>query len=171
MKTRTVAVLLALLLFLSACSNNNNASTNKESTMNETSSPVNKEQPAANEATGDDLAYQKYADPVTINIGWKLPDNSQLGDGDTNENNPVTRYIESLSNIKVVHAWESKWPDAYVQKMNLAIASSDLPDAVVVDRNQLRNLIENDQLADLTEVYDKYASSLVKAIHDSTEGR
>ncbi|WP_219639266.1 extracellular solute-binding protein [Cohnella sp. CFH 77786] len=114
-------------------------------------------------------AYGKYETPITLRIGFKIPE-SRLPAGDTNDNNPVSRYIESLTNIQVVHAWEAKSEDDFRQKVDFAIATGDLPDAMVVDRNQLKRLIENGKVEDLTETYQDYASSLVKAIIDSTQG-
>ncbi|MFC4302611.1 extracellular solute-binding protein [Cohnella boryungensis] len=117
----------------------------------------------------DDPAYGRYDEPITIHIGFKIPDEKNTT-GDTNDNNPVSRYFERLTNIKVVHTWEAKRDEPFTQRVNLAIDSRDLPDAMVVDRNQLRKLAENEMIADLTEVYDKYASNLVKAMYDSTKG-
>ncbi len=118
---------------------------------------------------GDESAYAKYEKPVILNIGYKIPDN-KLAPGETNDNNPASRYFERITNIKVVHAWEAKGEDAYHQKVNLAIASNDIPDAMVVDRNQLKKLIDAHMAEDLTHVYDQYGSQLVQSIYDSTKG-
>ena len=69
-----------------------------------------------------------------------------------------------------MHSWEAKGDDAFKQKVNLAIASNDLPDAMVVDRNQLRKLIDNDMIEDLSDSYEKYGSKLIKDIYDTTDG-
>lgn len=114
-------------------------------------------------------AYSKYADPIVMRVGFKVPD-SRLNTGDSNDNNPITRYLEGITNIKVVHSWEAKGEDAFTQKVELAIDSNDLPDAMVVDRDQLMKLIDNDMIEDLTETYNKYGSELVKDIYNSTQG-
>lgn len=150
MKAKLFIFLLTFSMMMCSCTNNNN---------NFPSIP----------SAEDDLAFGKYADTVTVSIGFKIPDEKMTA-GETNDNNPVSRYFESITNIKVVHSWEAKRDTAFMQKANLAIDSSDLPDAMVVDRNQLRKLIENDMIEDLTDVYDKYGSSLVKAMYDSTKG-
>ncbi len=124
---------------------------------------------ASDSSLDDPLAYQKYKMPVTLHIGFKVFD-SKLPPGDSNDNNPVTRYFEKLTNIHVVHSWEAKSEDAFGQKVDLAIASNDIPDAMVVDRDQLRTLVENGMVADLTDTYAKYASKLVRSIYDSTNG-
>ncbi|WP_158630075.1 extracellular solute-binding protein [Cohnella sp. AR92] len=114
-------------------------------------------------------AFSSYDAPVTLRIGFKIPD-ARLTTGDTNDNNPMSRYFEELTNIKVVHSWEAKGDEAFGQKVSLAIASSDIPDAMVVDRSQLRKLIEYGMIQDLTDAYEDYGSSLVKGMYDATEG-
>ncbi|WP_339319956.1 extracellular solute-binding protein [Paenibacillus sp. FSL R10-2734] len=115
------------------------------------------------------VTYSKYEDPIVIRIGFKVPD-SRLNTGDSNDNNPITRYLESITNIKVVHSWEAKGEDAFYQKAQLAIDSNDLPDAMVVDRDQLKKLIDNDMIEDLTETYEVYGSELIKDMYNSTQG-
>ena len=167
-KTKLLVASLALVLLLSACGNaGGNGSSNAS---NESGNPAQGASSNTSQLSGDDLAYERYTDPVTLNIGFEIPDD-QLKDGDTNDNNIASRYFESITNIKVAHYWEAKGDDAFKQKVNLAIASNDLPDAVVVDRNQLRKLIDNDMIEDLSSVLDKYGSKLVKDIYTSTEGR
>ncbi|PAF13043.1 hypothetical protein CHH61_24855, partial [Shouchella clausii] len=58
----------------------------------------------------------------------------------------------------------------YDQKVSLAIASNDLPDAMIVGPVELRQMYEAGQLADLTEVYEQYASPAIKRILESTNG-
>src|SRR4051794_33286761 len=76
------------------------------------------------------VAYSKYTDPIVMRVGFKVPD-SRLNTGDSNDNNPITRYLEGITNIKVVHSWEAKGEDTFTQKVQLAIDSNDLPDAMV----------------------------------------
>lgn len=152
MKAKLTVHLLAFTLLTCSC-------TNSISNMSISSIP----------SAEDDLAYGKYKEPITVNIGFKIPDEKMVA-GETNDNNPVSRYFESITNIKVVHTWEAKRDEVFKQKANLAIKSGDLPDAMVVDRDQFRKLIENDMVEDLTDVYNEYSSSLVKAMYDSTKG-
>lgn len=115
------------------------------------------------------VAYSKYEEPLMLRIGFKVPD-SRLNTGDSNDNNPVSRYLEDITNIKVVHAWEAKGEDTFYQKAQLAIDSNDLPDAMVVDRDQLKQLMDRDMIEDLTETYEAYGSELIKEMYNSTKG-
>jgi putative aldouronate transport system substrate-binding protein len=124
---------------------------------------------ASPDTSEDSPAYRKSKDPITLHIGFKIPD-SKLPPGDSNDNNPITRYFEKLTNIHIVHSWEAKGDDAFRQKVDLAIASNDLPDAMVVDGNQLKTLVKNGMIQELTDTYAAYASDLVRSIYDSTQG-
>ncbi|MEK5255686.1 extracellular solute-binding protein [Paenibacillus sp. FSL F4-0125] len=131
--------------------------------------PVDSGRSPQGEVEDTSIAYSKYEDPIVIRVGFKVPD-SRLNTGDSNDNNPITRYLESITNIKVVHSWEAKGEDAFNQKAQLAIDSNDLPDAMVVDRDQLKKLIDNDMIEDLTETYKVYGSELIKDMYNSTKG-
>ncbi|WP_342422015.1 extracellular solute-binding protein [Paenibacillus sp. FSL E2-0178] len=146
---------LLLLLSLSAC---------RSSGAGE---PAERVAPVANAA--DAAAYGRYEEPVVMRIGFKVPD-SRLTTGDSNDNNPISRYLESLTNIRVIHSWEAKGEEPFTQKAQLAIDSNDLPDAMVVDRDQLSKLISNDMIEDLTDTYEQYGSGLIKDMYDSTHG-
>lgn len=159
MKTKLFMLLLITAMLISSCKNNDRSSVESQSVIKSSVIP----------SIVEDPAYGKYTEPVILNIGFKIPD-EKIATGETNDNNPVSRYFESITNINVVHSWEAKRDESFLQKVNLAIDSSDLPDAMVVDRNQLRKLIEDDKVEDLADVYNKYGSSLVKAMYDSTKG-
>ncbi|MEO3944364.1 extracellular solute-binding protein [Gorillibacterium sp. CAU 1737] len=128
----------------------------------------NGEKPDASSAPLEMEAYGKMPRPVTLRIGFKIPD-AQIMMGDSNDNNTVTRYLESVTNIRVSHYWEAKGDEAFFQRVQMAIDSNDLPDAMVVDREQLERLIQNDMIEDLTDVFDKFGSSLIKNMYRSTE--
>ncbi len=154
MKTRRVILSVLALLSLPACGGKDSAGESNGAQQGN---------------AAETAAYSKYEQPVTMRIGFKVPD-SRLNNGDSNDNNPVSRYLESLSNIKVIHSWEAKGEELYTQKAQLAIDSNDLPDAMVVDRDQLKKLIDSDMIADLTGIFQQYGSTLIKDMYSSTGG-
>ncbi|CAI6065651.1 extracellular solute-binding protein [Cohnella sp. JJ-181] len=121
-------------------------------------------------AAADRLAYAKYETPVTLRIPHQFSDIA-LPDGDTSENNFVSRYIGDLTGVSIKYAWEAPSGVQYAAKMDYAIRSGDLPDAFVVDREQFRELAQAGVLADLNEAYGRYASTLVKSFYDATGGK
>lgn len=126
--------------------------------------------PGAEGEASDELAYSRYDTPVTLRIPHQYSD-IQLPDGDTSENNFLTRYLAEQTGISIRYAWEAPNDQQFAVKMDLSIRSGDLPDAFVVNRAQFLELSGSGQLEDLTASYEKYASSLVKSLYDSTGGR
>ncbi|KAB8127832.1 extracellular solute-binding protein [Gracilibacillus oryzae] len=149
---------IIFILLLVACSNEETA-TDKEETDNSTTKSTEPADP-----------FGKYEETITIAIGQEVdPSDTSLQDGDTPLDNQYTRHVMENLNIEVEHAFTAS-PSNYDQKVSLAIASNDLPDAMVVGPVELRQMVEADQIADLTEVYENYASPAIKEIIDSSNG-
>ncbi|MBO9600695.1 MAG: extracellular solute-binding protein, partial [Cohnella sp.] len=172
-------LVMAAALVLSACSgNNDNNSKNSGSP-----SPSAKASDAANESAsaGSDSSADplgKYDPPIEVTTVRNLSDvveNNVLGvlDGETFEDNRWTRVYEDNLGIKIRNLWVVKGnpeSDQYVQKMNVTLASGDLPDFMAVNAVQLKQLAESDMIEDMTALYEKYASPLTKDIL-SQEGK
>lgn len=161
----TLAVLL-VSASLAACSggnNNANSGASSEPSGNAGSNPT----PAAQEVVDP---FAKFDEPVELSIGRAIDPNYKYDGTDTAEDNVYTRWLKDKYNIVVKHAWEAASGNDYQQKVSLAISSNDLPDALVVNETQLRQMVKAGQLADLSEVYEKYASPELKAVYDSNPG-
>lgn len=111
----------------------------------------------------------KYTEPVEVSIGKGIDANYKFEGNDTAENNAYTRWLKDRYNIDIKHEWEASAGD-YEQKVSLTIASNDLPDAMLVNESQLKQMIKADQLADLSEVYEEYGSERLKDIYKSNPG-
>jgi len=146
------ALLLSLLLLVTACSTGGDR----------------RDHPSVSEA--DRKAYEAYSKPLTLRIAYRYSDIT-LPQGDTNDNNFLTRYLQQQTGIEVKYAWEANDEEKYNSKVAMAIMSGDLPDAFVVNRDQFHLLVQGEMLADLTDIYPEYASTLVKSIYDSTNGK
>lgn len=106
-----------------------------------------------------------------ITIGRSTVPNPKLPDGDTYEDNAYTRLVEKELGIDLVDAFEASG-DEYGRQVSLGISSGELPDIVSVGgRDELRELYENDLIADLTDVYEKYATQNIKDKYESYDGR
>ncbi|RIX51038.1 extracellular solute-binding protein [Paenibacillus nanensis] len=160
----TLAVLL-VSASLAACSGNNNANSGASS---EPSGNAGSNHTPAVEEVVDPFA--KFDEPVELSIGRGIDPNYKYDGTDTAEDNVYTRWLKDKYNIVVKHAWEAATGNDYQQKVSLAISSNDLPDALVVNETQLRQMVKAGQLADLSEVYEKYASPELKAVYDSNPG-
>ena len=104
------------------------------------------------------------AGPITVSIGRQTLQNVTFPDGDTYEDNAYTRMAEQELNIDIVDTFEATGDD-YDRQVSLALSAGDIPDMMKVGSlDELKELYENDLIADLTGVYEEYAS-------DSFEGR
>ena len=92
-----------------------------------------------------------------------IPDDLKFPEGDSLENNIWTRQYESDLGIKLKYKWMTPVAQ-YEQKLNISIASGDIPDIFQVNSVQLKQLVEDDQLADLTGIYEKNASEYTKNV-------
>ena len=117
--------------------------------------------------------FAPFAEEVEIHIGMGVdPADSTLPAEDSVDDNFFTRYLKDTLNIKVVVDWTAAGGDGFNQKVSLCIASNSLPDALVLNnRAQFIACVESDMLYDLSEVYDKYAASMTKAIYNTSEGK
>jgi putative aldouronate transport system substrate-binding protein len=165
-----LAVLL-VAVSLAACSKSGNSGGNDAGGASPSaagsSAAAGATETAAQEAVDP---FAKYDEPVEVTIGRAIDPNYKFDDNDTAENNVYTRWLKDRFNIVVKHAWEAAQGSDYQQKVSLAISSNDLPDALIVNETQLREMVKAGQLADLTEVYEKYASPGLKAVYDSNPG-
>lgn len=157
---KLVALSLVAALSITACSGNNsnggsNNAVNNPNEGKENAAPID--------------PFAKYEEPVVVSIGRGIDPSYTYEGNDTAENNLYTRWLLDAYNIQIKHEWEAATAD-YGQKVSLAIGSNDLPDAMIVDESQLRQMVKADQLADLTEVYEKYGTERLKQIYDSNEG-
>ena len=111
------------------------------------------------------------AGPITVSIGRQTLQNVTFPDGDTYEDNAYTRMAEQELNIDIVDTFEATGDD-YDRQVSLALSAGDIPDMMKVGSlDELKELYENDLIADLTGVYEEYASDYLKKLYDSFEGR
>ncbi len=146
-------VLIVILLLMSAC----------------TSTTENNQETSQTVTTAPD-PFGKYEEPVSIRIATEVEPNKSLLEGETLLDNQYTRNIKERLNIVVEYAFKASSAFDYQQKVSLAIASNDLPDAMIVGPIELKEMYEADQLADMTDVYNDYASPVIKKIVEGTEG-
>ncbi|MNO49172.1 Lipoprotein LipO precursor [compost metagenome] len=105
----------------------------------------------------------KYDPPIDV-TGWRYTESTyKYENGDTIEDNIYTRTYASDLGINLKYDWTVP-VEQFDQKMNVSIASGDLPDIMWLKNKQLTDLAENDMLYDLTDLFEKYASPLSKKI-------
>ncbi len=115
---------------------------------------------------GVELCYEPYEETIQMSKGISRTGTESFPEGDSFTNNVFTRYVKEQLNVEIVAEWEVD-PANYDQKIALSIASGDLPDVMVVDRTIFQQLLENDLIQPLTDVYETYISPFVKQQYDS----
>ena len=119
---------------------------------------------------GNPSPFGKYKEPVTVEIVQSINPTIALPEGDSATDNYYTRYIKDNMNVDIKVKWQASSSD-YSQKLNLAIASNDLPDILVVGETEFQKLIKSDLIEDLTPYYETYASDTIKDNIDKTDGK
>lgn len=155
-KQGTAAVLGLTFLLLTACSGGSSEQAAPGAGTPSATAGGGQVNPAT------DGPLSKYDPPITITT-VKSMDLVKFKEGESIDNNVWTRSFEKELGIKLKYEWsvDSK---QYDQKMNVTIASGTYPDFFRVSSNQLQQLVDGDKLADLTAVYQKYASDFTKAL-------
>lgn len=114
--------------------------------------------------------FGKYAEPITVEIVQSINPTAPMPEGDSATDNYYTRYVKDMMNVDVKVKWQASSAD-YNQKLNLAIASNDLPDILVVGDTSLQKMIKSDQLTEMTQYYETFASDIIKQNVDMTNGK
>lgn len=112
-----------------------------------------------------DPYFGKYDKPVTVNMAVATNIATVWPKGESYSNNVWTKSYKSDLNINVNIKWSAVGPPNgnYETKINLAIASNDLPDIMNLSNySQFDRLNKAGKLTDLTPYYGKYAYPLLK---------
>jgi putative aldouronate transport system substrate-binding protein len=147
---------LATTLLLAGCSTKNNPDTTKP-----------EEQQISDNTPVDPF---RLPEPVEVKVIKSVLPDLNMAAGETIEDNAYTKYVFERTNIKTKVMWYASATD-YDQKMQLAIASNDIPDMMVVNENTFRAMAASNQLEDLTEVYNKYVTPEIKKFYESTNNK
>lgn len=161
-----LSVILGCIISLSGCGISNQpaqktASEQKSSTAEENVRTGSWESAAQS-------PYGAYPELVTYTLGQMSgTNNSNLPDGNTYEDNAYTRYLKKILNIQNENVYmESE--DRYDEFVNILIKDQTLPDVLVIsDRDMLKELVENNLVEDLTEVYQNCTSKRIKEMFES----
>ena len=118
--------------------------------------------------TAAQTPYGAYPELVTYTLGQMSgTNNSNLPDGNTYEDNAYTRYLRKMLNIQNKNVYMER-EDRYDEFVNILVKDQTLPDVLVVsDRETLKELVDNDLVADLSEVYENCTSKRIKEMFES----
>jgi len=150
-----IVVMLGLSVLLAACGGKNvDVKSGADS------------QPGTEETKQAD-PFGKFEPAIEVTSVHETNNTYKFPEGQSIEDNVWTRGYEQDLGMKIKYLWTS---DQYEQKLNLTIASGQLPDVMAVTATQLKQLAEADQLADLSEIYQTYASPRTKEFLEKDGG-
>lgn len=153
-----IVAVTSLLLATTACSSQNTSS----NASSEESTPSNVGG-ASDSGSGEET--------IKVSLGRQTLQNVTFPNGDTYEDNAYVRMAENKLNIDITDEFEANGDD-YDRQVSLALSAGEIPDMMKVGSlDELKELYENDLIADLTGAYDEYASDYLKLLYDSYEGR
>lgn len=171
------------ILLLTACSTASNHSATGNNSANSTQSADTGTKSDSNTAnstvqnsdektsTGSTpIGLSKYNQPITLTTVVSTDTSVQkFAKGqDYNHNVVYDQYKKDLG-IIIKNKWEVDHTQ-YDQKVNLTIASGDLPDLMEVSAAQLQQLVDNGEIADLSGVWNKYATDFTKNLMTADGG-
>lgn len=158
-KRRTSLVLLAFLLIammlFSACGAKQGGDT-AQTTASGTQAATTAAEP---EKAAD--PFGKYEPGITLTTIRGIEPSRTFMPGETWDNNLWTKAFEEKLGIKFDYLWTCAATE-YEQKVNVAIASDELPEIMKIKYDQFYRLAAAGKLADITEAFDRYAGPLLK---------
>lgn len=168
---RSVAAVMALVMLLAltvGCGEKENVSTStaiesSQSSQSQTAEPTVKPDP-----------YAPMAQMVTLTTGAYLPAEPKYPEGESIEKNDVLKWLNDNMKIDIKYEWTtSDQNNAFDNKVNLLIASNEIPDFLCLGgqngQNMLKKLIDADMIMDVTQIYNDYASPTFKGMHEASD--
>lgn len=161
-KKTWLVVILACVVTLVACGEKSgNVDSNASTTTN---GVVNNEKSDGNESPvpADYDPFGKYDPVIELKTVKGTAAWATFPEGETWDNeNRWYKLIKDTLGIDIQYDWLVD-SSQYNTKINVTIASNDIPDLMNVSRSQLTQLVEADMIEDLTDVFDAYALPFLK---------
>ena len=118
-------------------------------------------------------SFKKFDPPINVSF-VRCVDNDLASNilprtpGETIESNRWLKLYADELGINITYNWTVNGgynEDAYKQKINVTLASGDLPDIVTVSAAQLKQLADADMIEDMTPYWEEYAADLTRKIY------
>jgi len=156
-----IASVLIMVLLGSACSSGNSKGESSPSGIAGTVTPSASQEASGSAPERTDGPLVKYDPPIEVSVTQPLNQGRDYPEGDTDMDNTWTRGIAEELGIKITYPWQVDGTQ-YANKMNVTIASGDLPDIMLVNTQQMLQLVEAGKVEELTEAIDKFALPRLK---------
>ncbi|MFD0869802.1 MULTISPECIES: extracellular solute-binding protein [Paenibacillus] len=118
-------------------------------------SPGNSKEPAETTGTGNG------SDIIEVSTVSPSDPYLKFDEGESFDKNSVYDAYEKDIGVKITNKWVADISQ-FKEKVKITIASDDLPDFLLVNATQLKELTEADMIMDLTEIYEQHATEETK---------
>ncbi len=98
---------------------------------------------------------------LNVVVGWDA--DSGVKEGTTPETNSLVQIAKDFLNIELNFLWMVP-NDQLEERLALQISSGEIPDIVMLSSGYFYEFMDSDYLRDLTDAYDKYASSDLRGV-------
>lgn len=98
---------------------------------------------------------------LNVVVGWDA--DPGVKEGTTPETNSLVQIAKDFLNIELNFLWMVP-NDQLEERLALQISSGDIPDIVMLSSGYFYEFMDSDYLRDLTDAYDKYASSDLRGV-------
>lgn len=181
---RWLALLLCVLMIVStaACASGGGSGTGSSGTDSSGAAQTGTSEAGSTEGEGSQEASTeednglfdetgRYKEPVTLTYSKVMYPGAKYPADQSPEDNFINDMLKERYNIEAKLAWSAEASE-YNNKLSINIASGEYCDLMFVD-NYLTfvQLVENDVLADLTEVYPKYRGATLELVDESFGNR
>ncbi len=163
-----LALTTAAVLALGACGNSGGDGGQAAETPKTSEQPSDGGQ-AAKPAGVPEGPLGKYDPPIEVTTVRFVNASFKYDEGKSIDDNIWTDIFTNEYGINVKNMWTVD-ESQYRQKLNISIASGDIPDFMLVNKEELMRLRESDQLEDLSGVLDAYGSDYLKELLDQDKG-
>ena len=162
----SLAIMLLLSLALTGCGK---ASDPQVSGDNKTTEGQDTAiQTGSTEADTSQSWFHKYEEEVVLTRNARIIADAKYAEGDDAENNPYTRWAKNEIGIVYKQKWSVPDGATDIQKLNLAMASNDLPDIISLSAGDLLSkMIQANILTPINKLIDEYGSPLTKYMINS----
>jgi len=162
--TLSKSIIAALMCsMLAACSSGVNQNEEKGSNAPDSKTPDSKVASETIDPSG------KYDPPIELTTIRSISSEQYFDEGENIDKNAIYDHYEEKYGIQVKNKWTVA--NEYGAKLKIAIASNDLPDFYRVPVSDLQQLIDNEMIMDLTDIWDQYASETTKKEFTKDGGR
>lgn len=163
---KRIVALILMMSFASVmvigCQKKGVGEVGKEATNNENGAKETEIDSTGKYVDGIDMSFVRgIDDDLASNVLAQTP-------GETVESNRWLDLYRDELGINVSYDWIVKGnetSDAFVQKLNVTLASGELPDVILVNASQLKQLVDSDMIVDMTPYFEEYAKELTKEVY------